>query len=236
MFRCKLGKKSLLSFVLLSMLFPGVSTAWSQTARRTRRESNANRKARIQREIQETYGHRYEVAGGGGYLRFRSGQNLQKNNEVTFFLNGAYLLNPKLGILADIHGAFGKAKIGNGTAGGFDPGFNIPNPQISQYTFSGGPLYRLYAGQRTSVSVFGTGGIAVGKFDSGSKAIPAVDLGIYNSSIAPVFTAGVNFDYNFYPNLSARITPTYIGTVFSSTVQNNVGFNIGIVYRFGRTQ
>jgi hypothetical protein len=226
MFRCKFAKFPL-QMIVLVMLLQSFATAQAQTARRTRRESNANRRARIQREIEATYSHRYEVAGGGGYLRFRSGQNLQKNNEVTFWMNGTYLLNPKLGIIADVHGAYGNAKVSNNFA-------NIANPQISEYTFTGGPSYRFYARQKTAISAYGTGGIAVGKFDSGSKGIPGNLFGIWNSSVVPVFTAGVNFDYNFYPNLGVRVAPTYIGTVFGSTVQNNLGFNIGLIYRFGR--
>ena len=234
MSRFKFGSTFWLSTLICATLFGGLVTAQAQAPRRTRRESNANRKARIQREIAETYTHRFEMAGGGGYLRFRSGQYLQKNNEVTFWLNGTYLLNPKLGIIADVHGAYGNAKIGNGTAGGFDPGFNIPNPQISEYTFTGGPSYRFYARQRTAISVFGTGGLGLGKFDAGSKGLPSSAIGVWPTGLAPVFTAGVNFDYNFYPNLAARVTPTYIGTVFGSTLQNNLGLNVGVVYRFGR--
>ena len=45
---------------------------------------------------------------------------------------------------------------------------------------------------------------------------------------------GANLDYNFYPNLAARVTPIYLGTTFGGTVQNNLGVNIGLVYRFGR--
>lgn len=233
MSRLKFGCTFPLVLSLVVLLLPAHVQAGAQAPRRTRRESNANRRARVLREIEESYTHRYELAGGGGYLRFRSGPNLQKNNEVTFWMNGTYLLNPKLGVIADVHGAYGKAKIGNGTAGGFDPGFNIPNPQISEYTFTGGPSFRFYAHQHLAMSVYATGGLAIGKFDSGSKGIPAVDLGIYNSSLAPVFTGGLNVDYNFYPNLAVRVAPTYIGTVFGSTIQNNLGFNIGLLYRFG---
>lgn len=203
----------------------------AQSMHRTRRESSANRKARIQRIIEETYGHRNEVSGGGGYLRFRAGQQIKKNNEVMFYLNDTYFLNPKLGIVGDVHGAYGNAKIGNTFV-------NIPNPQISQYTFTAGPSYRLYARQKTAVSVFGTGGVAYGKFSDGTKGIPSTDVGIWKDAWRPAFTAGVNFDYNFYPNLAARVTPTYIGTTFTGpqggTLQNNVGVNVGLVYRFGR--
>jgi hypothetical protein len=45
-------------------------------------------------------------------------------------------------------------------------------------------------------------------------------------------------DYNVYPTLALRMMPTYVGTNFvganGSTIQNNLGFNVGVVYRFGR--
>jgi len=31
-----------------------------------------------------------------------------------------------------------------------------------------------------------------------------------------------------------RFTPTYVGTTFGGKVQNNLGFNAGVVYRFGK--
>ena len=215
-----------LAIASLALITLSASSLSAQTARR-RRETNASRRARIARQVQETYGHRWEGAGGGGYLRFRSGPDLRKNNEVTFFGSGTYFLNPRLGILADVHGAYGNAQIGNTI-------FNLKNPQISEYVFSGGPSYRFYAKQKTAVSVFGTGGVGYGKFSGGSKGIPSTDIGIWPDGWRAAFTAGVNFDYNFYPNLAARFTPTYIGTTFGGTVQNNLGFNLGLVYRFGK--
>jgi hypothetical protein len=205
----------------------GAGTAQSQI-RRPRRESSANRKARIQRTIEDTYSHRWEVAGGGGYLRWRSGPFLQKNNEVTFFMNGTYFLNPKLGITGDIRGAYGNAKIGNTT-------FDLPNPQISEYTFLAGPTYRVYAKQKSAISLYALGGSALGKFGGDSKGIPETDLGIWPSSNArAAFSVGANFDYNFFPNLAVRVSPAYIGTTFGGTLQNSIGGNIGVVYRFGR--
>jgi hypothetical protein len=101
-------------------------TANAQTPRRTGHETNATRQARIARQMQETYTHRWEVGGGGGYLRFKSGQYTQKNSEITFWMDTTYYLNEKLGITGELRGAYGHAKIGN-TA------FNIPNPQISEH-------------------------------------------------------------------------------------------------------
>jgi len=202
-------------------------TAEGQT-RRPRRESSANRKARIQRTIEDTYTHRWEVGGGGGYMRWRPGEFLRKNNEVTFWTGATYFLNPKLGITGDVRGAYGRAKIGNTI-------YNIPNPQISEYTFMAGPTYRLYAQQKSALSVFAEGGSALGKFGGGSKGIPETDLGIWQSSNArAAFAVGVNYDYNLFPNFAARITPNYLGTNFGGTIQNSFGVNVGIVYRFGR--
>jgi hypothetical protein len=212
------------------------ATAHAQV-RRPRRESNANRKARIERTIQETYSHRYELFGGGGYLRFRSGENLQRNNEVTWATSGTYYLNEKLGIVADIRGSYGNAKVGNTI-------YNIPNPLITEYTFMGGPSYRFYAKQKLAVSAHALVGYSLGNFDGGTKGVPAANLGLWTTAGRPVFSVGVNFDYNFYPNLAFRVTPTYVGTTFNGTnlstgatngtIQNNLGVNAGIVYRFGK--
>lgn len=204
-----------------------IDSLQAQFSRRSRRETNANRRARIERTIQDTYSHKWEVGGGGGYLRFRSGEDLQRNNEVTFWMSGTRFLNPKFGILGDVRGAYGNAKVGNTE-------FNIKNPQISQYTFMAGPNYRFYATEKMAASVFGEAGAGIGKFDSGSKGIPSDQLGLWPSETRAVFSAGVNLDYNFYPNLAIRLTPNYLGSTWGGTIQNNLGVNVGIVYRFGR--
>ena len=54
------------------------------------------------------------------------------------------------------------------------------------------------------------------------------------ASPAPVFSLGVNLDLNLYPNLAFRIAPSYLGTTFGGTLQNNAGFEMGLVFRFGR--
>lgn len=227
MFGFRFSVRSAATLLTAAVVLSAATSLQAQSARRTRRESNANRKARVERTIQDTYSHRWEAAGGGGYLRFRSGEFLQKNNEVTFFLSGTYFMNPKFGIIGEVSGAYGHAKVGNTI-------YNIPNPQISQYYFTGGPTYRVYAKQNYAVSVFGTAGAGIGKFDSGSKGIPAANLGLWDSQTRAVFSAGANLDYNFYPNLAFRVTPQYLGSTWGGKIQNNVGVNVGFVYRFGR--
>jgi hypothetical protein len=246
MFGFRLSVKCAAGVLLAGSIVSGAVAVQAQTTRRTRRESSANRKARIERTTAETYSHRFEVAGGGGYLRFQSGSLLQRNNEVTFFMTTTYFLNPKLGIIADVRGAYGKAKIGNNLSStSTPPPFLNFNPQISEYPFMGGVAYRVYAKEKVAVSVTGEGGAAIGKFDGGAKGLTSAQLGVWQSTTKPVFSVGANFDYNFYPNLAFRVSPTYVGTFFKldptdtqhgppGNMQNNFGVNLGIVYRFGK--
>ena len=142
-------------------------------------------------------------------------------------MDSTYFLNQKLGITAEIRGGFGNAKVGNTI-------YNIPNPQISQYPYMGGVTYRFYRKEKYAISAFALGGAAIGKFDSGSKGIPAANLGLWpDTNAAPAFSLGGNLDLNLYPNIAFRIAPSYLGTTFGGTLQNNVGFEAGIVYRFG---
>ena len=134
------------------------SSALAQNKRPAGRETNANRKARIARQIADTYTHRWEVAGGGGYLRFRSGQFTQKNSEIAFWMNTTYYFNRNLGLTGELRGAYGNAKINN---------LNqfaslVGRPQISEYPFLAGPTYRIRLRQKTALSVFALGGTALG--------------------------------------------------------------------------
>jgi hypothetical protein len=234
--------------MLASALVPAKAQGVSQSVTlkkrkqetRARRETNASRKARIQRTIEDTYSHRYEVIGGGGYLRFRSGSQLKKNNEVTWATAVNYYLNPKLAIVGDARGAFGEARTYT------DNSFGVPKAQINEYLFMGGASYRFYAKEKVALSAQALGGIGWGIFSGGSKQIPATQLGLWQDGTRPAFSLGVSVDYNIDPKLALRFTPTYVATTFKSapstgsapttsvSVQNNLGFNIGVVYRFGK--
>jgi hypothetical protein len=240
MFGFRLSVKCVTGVLLAAVMVSGAGVVEAQSTHRTRRESNANRQARIARTIEATYSHRYEVAGGGGFLRFQPGEYLQRNSEVTFFMSGTYFLNSKLGIVGDIRGLYGNAKIGNS-----EPIFLNFKPQISEYPFMGGVAYRLYAKEKFAITATGEGGVALGKFDGDSKGVPSQYLGLWQSATRPVFSVGANFDYNFYPNIAFRLTPTYVGTLFHldpldvapqphGSLQNNWGVNAGVVYRFGK--
>jgi hypothetical protein len=200
----------------------------AKAPKRARRETNAARQARIAHTVQETYSHRYEIFGGGGYMRFRSGDFTKKNNEVTWATNTSYFLTPKFAVVGDARGMFGNAHalINNS--------FGVARPQINEYTFMGGGSYRFYAHEKLAASVQAVGGVGWGIFSGGSKGIPSTLLGIWPDGFKPAFSIGVSGDYNFYPNLAFRITPTYVGTTFGSGIQNNLGINMGVVYRFGK--
>jgi hypothetical protein len=227
--RFRVSTQSLVAIFVITFAVLTGSTGQAQQTKR--HETNANRRARIQRQIADTYTHRWEVGGGGGWLRFRSGEYTQKNSEIAFWMDTTYYLNQKLGLTGELRGAYGNAKV---------PNLNqfatlVGSPQISEYPFMAGPTYRLYRQQRYAVSVFALGGTAIGKFDGDSKGIPAVDLGFWPSTnAAPAISVGGNLDLNIYPNLAFRIAPSYLGTGYGGSWQNNAGFNMGLVIRFGR--
>jgi len=239
MFRYTLRARVALTLALSALAFSSVSQAQERHTR-SRRE-NANRQARIRRNIEETYSHTWDFAGGGGYLRFRSGEFLRKNNEVTWAVSAARNFSPEWSVVGDVRGSYGNAKVGNNP-------FNVYKPLITEYTFMAGPQYRFYRTEKWAAAVHVLGGAALGNFDGGTKAFPARDLGMWNTSTAAAFSVGVNIDYNLSPNVAFRLTPTYVGTLFRQTtvdptslvptgtaggVQNNLGLNVGIVYRWG---
>lgn len=210
-----------------------------------RRETNASRQARIQRTIDETYAHRWEVVGGGGYLRWHSGENTRSNNEISWATSANYFLSPKLSIIADARGSFGNAHALTNNI------YGIYNTQINEYFFTGGAGYRFYRREKLAISAQATAGTAWGIFSGGAGGQNSSQTGLWVDGFAPAATLGVNLDYNVYPNLAVRFAPTYVATMFDQSIQNgsssllknnigpralqnNAGFNVGVIYRFGK--
>ncbi len=237
----KLAVRLVLSGLAVVLLAGAIAPANAQTVTQSkkrkqenhaRHETNATRLARVQRTTEDTYSHRYEIFGGGGVLRFRSGEYLRKNNEISWATALNYYLNHKLAVVGDARGSFGNAHALTNNE------FGVYKPQINEYTFMGGASYRFVAKEKYAVSVQALAGAGWGIFSGGSKGIPGPYLGLWNDGIRPAFSLGVSADYNIYPNLAVRFTPTWVGTDFvgakGSTIQNNIGFNAGVIYRFGR--
>jgi hypothetical protein len=233
--RTSLSLSARLAFVsLAALLVSGAAAAQSSTkSHAPRHETNASRQARIDRTIDDTYAHRWEVFGGGGLLRFRSGASLQRDSQVSWAVSTNYFLSPKLYVLGSAQGSFGYAKVPNNPYG-------VYNPQINEYFFQGGAGYRFYRREKVALSVQGAGGVADGIFSGGAKGLYGYQLGVWQDGIRPAFSVALNADYNIFPNLAFRFTPLYQATDFasgpgsaSSSFQSHVGFNAGIVYRFG---
>ena len=226
----KLVGRSVLGSLVAGSLAVATTTAGAQVAKTRHHETNASREARIERTITETYSHQWEIFGGGGYLRFRPGDDLQKNNEVSWEVSASRYLNPRLAIVGDVRGAFGNAHALRTS----DFYVQSPNPQINEYFFLGGANYRFYRKEKFAASVEGLAGAGWGIFSGGSKGLPSTSLGLYADSTRPAFSASLHGDYNFYPNLAFRVSPTYAPTTFGGSLQNNLGINFGVVYRFGK--
>ena len=188
---------------------------------------NARRQARVQQTIRETYGNKFETYFGGGYLRFHPGDAKQHNNEGGWNVGITDYLNPKLGVTADLRGYYGTAYIGNNPYGIF-------LPSISQYSFLFGPQYRVYMKPKWAVTLQGLAGFGHGNFDTGTGGLPASYLGLYSNGTAFNLSLGVPVDYNLSPGLAIRVTPLYMLTTYGSSTQNNLGFNAGVAYRFGK--
>lgn len=225
-------RSSLLTVAAVTLITATASAQTNQPGS-IRHETNASRQARIQRQIKDTYSHRWEVFGGGGYMRFTSGMFTQKNNEVTWNLAPHYYLNPKLAIMADARGMFGNAKP---LRNEFTP-YN-PNPQINQYAFTGGASYRFFSNLRFALSAEGLAGVGIENSSGGSKGLTYVQTGFWQDGARPAFIVNLAGDINLYPNLAFRVLPTYVGTTFTSpsggSYQNNLGIHFGVIYRFGR--
>ena len=203
---------------------PPISVQGRIRARREQRRASA---------IQDVYAHLYEVYFGAGYLRFTpgpgaiSGKGLQKLNEYSYDFGVTRYFNQKLGVTLDGRGIYGTAYIGNNQ-------FNVNHPSISQYAVMLGPTYRFVIHPKYSVSGRVLGGAAIGNFSGDTDHFGTALLGLNPDGTAVAVSASVPVEYNLSPALGLRVAPEYLLTNFGSTVQNNLGFTAGVVYRFGK--
>lgn len=199
----------------------------AEVLRQAQLRVKARRKLRIQQIIQDTYSHKYETYFGGGYLRFRPGSTLQKNNEADWNVGITDYFHGKLGVTGDFRGYYG-------TAFTYVNQYQVFSPSISQYTFLGGPQYRFFEGQHWAWTGFVLAGVGHGNFGTGTGGLPPTLIGLYPDGNSFNLSAGASVDYNLGPGLAIRLSPNYLMSRYGSDTQNNLGFNAGIVYRFGR--
>jgi len=187
----------------------------------------ARREQRRAAAIHEVYDHLYEGYVGAGYLRFTPGSTLQRVNEYDW--NGGFTryFNERLGATIDGRGYYGTPFVGLNLSG-------ITKPAISQYAALIGPTYRFYLQPKYSISGRVMGGYAQGNFSGDTNGFGSAVLGLYPDGSTYAVSATIFAEYNLAPNLGVRVAPEYFLTGFGSKEQNNLGYNCGIVYRFGK--
>lgn len=198
-----------------------------EVLREARERIKARHEQRVRRIIEDTYSHHYEVYFGGGYLRFRPGSTLQKNSEVDWNAGFTDYFHGRLGVTADFRGYYGT------TYTNVNP-YQVFAPSISQYTFMAGPQYRFFEGQHWGWSAYLLAGVGHGNFGTGTGGLPSTLIGLYPNSNALNMSPGAAVDYNLGPGLAIRLSSVYLLSRYGGETQNNLGFNMGIVYRFGR--
>lgn len=198
-----------------------------EVLRRAQERVRERRERRVRQIIQDTYSHKYELYFGGGYLRFRPGHSLQKVTEGGWNVGLTDYLQGKLGVTADFRGYYGTTYTNVNE-------FQVFAPSISQYTFMAGPTYRFFEGQHWGWNAFVLAGVGHGNFSTGTGGLPPEFIGLYKDGNVLNVTPGASVDYNLGPGLAIRLTSTYLMSRYGGDTQNNLGFNAGVVYRFGR--
>jgi hypothetical protein len=187
----------------------------------------ARREQRRVAAIHEVYDHLYEGYVGAGYLRFTPGKSLQRVNEYNWNGGMTRFFNERLGVTVDGRGYYGTPFVGINFSG-------ITKPAISQYAILGGPTYRFYLQPKYSISARAMGGYAKGNFSGDTNGFGGTALGLYPDSSTFAISGAVILEYNLSPSIGFRVAPEYYATGFGSTLQNNLGYTGGLVYRFGK--
>ena len=189
----------------------------------------ARREQRRAAAIHDVYTHRYEAYTGAGYLRFTPGANLQRVNEYDWNAGFTRYFSERTGVTVDGRGYYGTPFI--------RPNFTaITKPAISQYAALAGPTYRFYLQPKYSIAGRVMAGYAQGNFSGDTNGFGGVALGLYPDGKTFAASASLLVEYNLSPAIGLRAAPEYYATGFGSTIQNNLGYTAGIVYRFGRSK
>ena len=187
----------------------------------------ARREARRAQAIHDAYSHLYEVFVGGGYQRFTPGSKLQRTTMYSWDVAATRYWSEKLGLTFEVRGNYGTAFVGlNQTS--------LTRPAISHYDFMVGPTYRFRMRPKYSIAGSVKGGVAMSNFASDTNKFGTAVLGLYPDGTTYALNASLIGEVNVTPSLSLRLAPEYMATGFGSTLQNDLGFTYGFVYRFGK--
>jgi hypothetical protein len=123
-------------------------------------------------------------------------------------------------------------------------------PFISNYSVMLGPQYSVRQRKNYAVGFQVMAGVTQNLFDANSSGQPGYLVGLYDNGTRFTAAAAMPVDINLGPGLAFRIAPDYNLTTwkyrydtvtntsinqFSGTdIQHNLGFTLGLNYRFGR--
>lgn len=200
-----------------------------RTLESRRQQTKRRREAAL---VTDTYTHRWEVYTGGGYMRFRPGPYIHNSGMGGWIVGATRYFTPRLGITVDVRGFYGNNSLGAVQGGGY----NTYNSKFSVFPFTIGPQYRLYGSPKISVTAALQVGDIYGYFDQNTGPFPPASVGFYPASNVGAAIASVNLDYNLSPGMAVRIAPNMLLDHFGGhgNIDHNQGFQVGIVYRFGR--
>jgi hypothetical protein len=213
------------------------AAAQAQTPNQTQNQSQMSVQARIRarREqrraaaIHDAYLHLYEIYFGAGYLRFTPGSSLQRVNEYDWNVGFTRYFTERLGATLDGRGYYGTPFIEPVQDNG-----GITKPEISQYAALLGPTYRFYLQPKYSISGRVLAGFSQGNFSGDTNGHGTAIFGLWPDGPTFAGTASIFVDYNVAPTLALRVAPEYYATRFGSSFQNGLGYNISLIYRFGK--
>jgi hypothetical protein len=208
-------------------------------AREAQQRVQARRAARTAATVKDTYSHKYEIYFGYSYLRMRPGHFLQHGNEYGWDAGMTRLFTPKFGVSADLRGYYKSVFVGNNP-------YSLNQPFISNYSAMAGPQY--YVRQRKNYAISGQvlAGVTHNLFNADSAGHPGNLVGLYNNGTRFTAAAVIPVDINLGPGLALRIAPDYnlttwgynlttqTGPVSGTDFQHNLGFTLGLNYRYGR--
>lgn len=211
---------------------PAATPSQQQGTQTVQSRIRARREARRAQAITDTYSHPYEVFVGGGYQRFTPGSTLQRATMYSWDAAVTRYWSERLGLTFDGRGYYGTAFVG------LNPS-SITRPAISHYDVLVGPTYRFKLRPRYSIAGRVEGGVAMGNFTGdtngfGRICFPSNSCLLYPDGATYAFGASVIGEVNLAPNLSLRLAPEYMANGFGSSLQNDLGFTYGFVYRFGK--
>ena len=206
---------------------PAPAAAPTQGSQTVQARIRARREARRAQAIHDAYSHLYEVFVGGGYQRFTPGPNLQRVTMYSWDAAITRYWSEKLGLTVEGRGNYGTAFVGlNPTS--------LTRPAISHYDVLAGPVYRFRMRPKYSLAGSVKGGVAMANFSGDTNGFGTKVLGLYPDGTTYAFNASLIGEANVTPSLSLRLAPEYMATGFGSTLQNDLGFTYGFVYRFGK--